>query len=422
MVALVIQIAVVIILIVLSAFFSSTETALTTVSPHRVRAMAEAGVKKAGTLEKVISQKNKMLSVVLICNNIVNLTASSLTTIIFQKIFGSNSVGVGTGVLTLIILIFGEVSPKTMATLRAEKMSLRCCGVIYGLMVVLTPIAAAINFLAKWVLRAFGVREDEKPDVITEGELRTIVEVSHEEGVIENEEKDIINNIFDFSDKSAHEVMVPRITVSAVNINSTYEEIMKTYEKDMFTRYPVYDESEEEIIGLINVKDLAFLTDKEKASFHVKDVLRPINYTFEQKQISDLFVEMKRNSDSMTVVLDEYGDFAGILTMEDLLEELVGDIRDEYDEDEQQEIMKVADNVYLIHGHVSLDDINEKLGTDFESEDYDSIGGLLMGRLDRLPREGDKITEKGNTIVAYKTDNTYTELVKLVIADPGNEK
>ena len=417
MAALIIQITAVIILIILSAFFSSSETALTTLSPHRVRALADEGVKKADILEKVLDDGNRMLSVILICNNIVNLSASSLTTIIFQKLFGSGSAGIGTGVLTLLVLIFGEVAPKTMATVRAEKMSLRFCRIIWFLMKIFAWLAAIINFLAGGVLKVFGVDKDEKSDAITEGELRTIVEVSHEEGLIETEQKAFIDNIFDFSDKSAHEIMVPRINVTAININSAYDEIMEAFEEDFFTRYPVYDEEGEKIIGLVNIKDLAFLNAEEKKNFKVKDVLREINYTFEQKHLKELFVEMKKKSASMMVVLDEYGDTAGIVTMEDILEELVGDIRDEYDEDEDLELVCVGKDTYLAHGHMSLDDINERLGTAFESEDYDSIGGLLMERLDKIPEEGDSIEENGAQLIAYKTDSTKTELVKIVVGE-----
>ena len=415
MTVLIIQIAAVVILITLSAFFSSSETALTTLSPHRVRSLVDEGVKKADILEKVLDDGNRMLSVILICNNIVNLTASSITTMIFQKVFGSSSVGIGTGILTLLVLIFGEVAPKTMATIRAEKMSLRFCRIIWFLMKIFAWLAAIINFLAGGILKVFGVKKDEKAETITEGELRTIVEVSQESGIIESSQKTFIDNIFDFSDKSAHEIMVPRINIVSINIDSTYDEIMQVFEENFFTRYPVYDKDGEKIIGLVNIKDLAFLPADRRLDFKVKDVLRQVFYTFEQKRLKELFVEMKKNSASLMVVLDEYGDVAGIVSMEDILEELVGDIRDEYDADEDLEIVCIGKDSYLIQGHVSLDDINEKLGTEFESEEYDSIGGLLMEKLDRIPEENDSVCAAGCVLTAYKTDNTKIELVKVVL-------
>ena len=408
-----IQIAVIVILLILSAFFSSSETALTTISPHRLKTLVDENVKHAVTLEKVLSKKEKMLSVILICNNIVNLTASSLTTVVFQKILGSKLIGLGTGILTLLVLIFGEIAPKTMATYRAERMGLKVSPVIYALMILFTPIAAAINFLAGGVIRLFGVRRSDKPESCTENEIRSIVEVSHEEGVTTSEEKEIINNVFDFSDTTVREVMVPRINVTAISVDSTYQEIMNAFKEDYFTRLPVYDEEGEHFIGIVNVKDLVFYDPEKIDSFQVRDVMREVSYTYEGKHLSELLMEMKAERTSLMVVLDEYGSIAGIVTMEDLLEEIVGDIRDEYDENEEDEIVKVSDNEYLIQGHVSLEDINDVLGTSLSSEDYDSIGGLLIEILGRLPEEGDEAENEVVSLKAEKVDQNRIELVRL---------
>ena len=415
MVLTIIQIAIIIVLLILSAFFSSSETALTAISPHRVRAMAEENVRGADVLEKILAQNSKMLSVILICNNIVNLTASALTTVVVQKLFGNRAISIGTGILTLLVLIFGEVAPKTMATYRAEKIALRYCRIIYVLMIIFTPIAAAINFLAKGVLRIFGLRKDEKADKITESELRTIVEVSHEEGVIEEEEKEFINNIFDFADTTVKEVMVPRINVTAISINDSYETIRDIFKEELYTRLPVFDEEGEKVMGIINVKDFVFYPEEEIPSFEVKKILREVGYTFEQKHLSELFIEMKRTSQGMMIVLDEYGDLAGIVTMEDLLEEIVGDIRDEYDENENEELVKTGQNEYMIYAHMSLDDINDRLGLELESEDYTSIGGLMLEKLDHIPEQGESV-ELGNIrLTAEKVDNARIDLVKLQI-------
>ncbi|MBR2696889.1 MAG: HlyC/CorC family transporter [Parasporobacterium sp.] len=408
-----IQIAVIVILLILSAFFSSSETALTTISPHRLKTLVDENVKHAVTLEKVLSKKEKMLSVILICNNIVNLTASSLTTVVFQKILGSKLIGLGTGILTLLVLIFGEIAPKTMASYRAERMGLEVSPVIYALMILFTPIAAAINFLAGGVIRLFGVRRSDKPESYTENEIRSIVEVSHEEGVTTSEEKEIINNVFDFSDTTVREVMVPRINVTAISVDSTYQEIMNAFKEDYFTRLPVYDEEGEHFIGIVNVKDLVFYDPEKIDSFQVRDVMREVSYTYEGKHLSELLMEMKAERTSLMVVLDEYGSIAGIVTMEDLLEEIVGDIRDEYDENEEDEIVKVSDNEYLIQGHVSLEDINDVLGTSLSSEDYDSIGGLLIEILGRLPEEGDEAENEVVSLKAEKVDQNRIELVRL---------
>ena len=411
----VVQIVIIVILIVLSALFSSSETALTTISPHRLRSLVDEEIPHADVLEKVLDQKPKMLSVILICNNIVNLTASAMATVVVQKLFGNKAVSIGTGILTLLVLIFGEIVPKTMATVRAERMGLRIAPVIRALMIVFTPITAAINFLAKGVLRLFGVRSEKRSQSYTENEIRSIVEVSHEEGVTTSEEKKIINNVFDFTDTTVKEIMVPRINVTAISITSTYESIMKLFREELFTRYPVYDEDGDNFIGQINVKDLMVLDKEQIEHFTVKEILREIAYTYEGKHLSELFLEMKQKGDSLMAVLDEYGDLAGIVTMEDVLEEIVGDIRDEYDEDEELEIVKVSDQIYEVQGHVSLDDVNEKIGTTFESEDYDSIGGLLIEHLERLPENGDCVDVDNCRLTAKEVDKNVIKVVEIQI-------
>ena len=411
----VVQIVIIVILIVLSALFSSSETALTTITPHRLKSLVDEEIPHAKILEKVLDQKAKMLSVILICNNIVNLTASAMATVVVQQLFGSKAISIGTGILTLMVLIFGEIVPKTMATVRAERMGLRIAPVVNALMIVFTPITAALNFVAKGVLRLFGIRSDEKAQSYTENEIRSIVEVSHEEGITTSEEKKIINNVFDFTDTTVKEIMVPRINVTAISINSSFEDLMALFREELFTRYPVYDEEGINFIGLINVKDLMVLEKEQIEHFSVKEILREIAYTYEGKHLSELFLEMKRKRESMMAVLDEYGDLAGIVTMEDILEEIVGDIRDEYDEDEELEIVKVSDQIYDVQGHVSLDDVNEKIGTSFESDDYDSIGGLLIEHLERLPENGDCVDVGNCTLTAKEVDKNVIKVVEIQI-------
>ncbi len=406
------QIIIIVILLVLSAFFSSSETALTTITPHRLKSLVDEGVKNAAVLEKVLDNKDKMLSVILICNNIVNLTASAITTVVVQKLFSSAFVSLGTGILTLLVLIFGEIAPKTMATYRAEKMGLAFAPIIHVLMVIFTPIAAAINFLAKGVLILFGVKKEEHPESYTENEIRSIVEVSHEEGVTTNEEKDIINNVYDFTDTTVKEVMVPKIHVTAVDIDSDYDELIKVFKETHYTRFPVYDDERESFVGMINIKDLI---DMEPEDFKVKNLLRETGYTYEGKHLSELLVEMKKERAGFMFVLDEYGDTTGIITLEDLLEEIVGDIKDEYDDDEDLEIVKTSEDIYEVQGQLSLDDVNEEIGTEFESEDYDSIGGLLIEQLERIPEEGEKVTVQNCTLTAKKVDKTKILLVEIKI-------
>lgn len=383
------HLAVLAILLLLSSFFSSAETALTTVNRMRIRTLADAGDKKAKILQQVIDDPGRMLSTILVGNNLVNLSASSLMTSLVIQLFGNAAVGIATGILTLLILVFGEISPKTIATLHAEKLALRYAGVIHTLMIVLTPVIWAVNLLAICFLRLMGVNPDEKPEVMTEDELRTIVEVSHEEGVIESEEKKMINNVVDFGDAVAKDVMVPRIDMVFAEVNMTYTELLEIFRREKYTRLPVYENTTDNVIGILNMKDL-LMYDGER-EFTVRENLRQPLYTYEFKKLAELMVEMRRTYNNLVIVLDEYGATAGLLTLEDMLEEIVGEIRDEYDEDEEEDIQLLEEGTWLVNGSMKLDDLNEQLGLSLESEDYDSIGGLFVGQLEHLPVEGETV-------------------------------
>ena len=320
----VIQGIIIVILLILSGFFSSTETALTTVNRIRMRTLAEAGSKPAMYVNKVVEDQGKMLSAILIGNNIVNLYASSMVTTLVTNLWGSRVVGFATGVLTLLILLFGEITPKTMATLSADSIALKNARIIYYMMVVMTPVIFVINKMSYGVLRLLKIDPNKKQESITEDELRTIVEVSHEEGVIETEEKKMITNVFDFGDSLAKDIMVPRINMSFTDVEATYEELLAIFREDRFTRIPVYEETTDNVIGIINMKDLLLLTEEDKAHFSIRDYLRQPLYTYEFKKVAELMVEMRKTSNNIVIVLDEYGATAGLITLEDMLEEIVG--------------------------------------------------------------------------------------------------
>ena len=415
-----IRLVLVILLLGLSGFFSSAETALTTVSKMRIRTLAEAGDKKAITLMKVIENPGKMLSMILVGNNIVNLSASSMMTTLTMELFGSKAVGVATGVLTLLILVFGEITPKTMATLNAERLSLAYAGIVYWLMRLLTPVIFLVNKLSTAVMFLLRVDPNKKPDAITEDELRTIVEVSHEEGVIESEEKKMINNVFDFGDAVARDVMVPRVDMVMVDVNATYKELIELFRKERFTRIPVYENSTDNVIGIINVKDFLLYDNAQK--FSLRDLLRQPLYTYEYKKTAELMVEMRKTSNNIIIVLDEYGATAGLITLEDMLEEIVGDIRDEYDEDEEDEVKEIAPNEYLVSGSAKLDDLNDRLDLELESEDYDSIGGLVIGLLEHLPEEGEAVDCGNIRLVVEHVEKNRIDKIRLFIQQESDRE
>ena len=417
----VIRIVILVVLVLLSAFFSSAETALMTCNKVRMKALFDEGNKRAGRVLDITGDIQKVLSAILIGNNIVNLSASALMTVLVTDLYGSFAIGIGTGVLTLAVLIFGEIVPKTIATAYAENISLWYSGVIAVLLVVMTPFSFIINGIATGVLKVLKV-DTENRKAMTENELKTYVDVSHEDGVIESGEKEIIYNVFDFSDAVAKDIMIPRIDMSCVSTEADYSEVMKIFKENMYTRIPVYDGGDQDnIIGLINVKDLILLEDKE--NFKISDHLRKAYYTYEFKKTADLLVEMREKSQNVAFVLSEYGATVGMITLEDLLEEIVGEIRDEYDLDEINLIKNIDGRRYLVEGNMKLDDINHELGTNLDSEDYDSIGGLMIEALDRLPRHGETVTlDDGTTLTARGVKGNRITKVLITVNSPAEEK
>ncbi len=416
-----VRLIILIALVLLSAFFSSAETALMTCNKVKMKALSEEGSKRARRVLKITDDTQKVLSAILIGNNIVNLSASALMTVFVTDLFGSFAIGIGTGVLTLVVLIFGEIVPKTIATAYAENISLWYSGIIMLFMALMTPFIIIINGIATVILKILHVNTDNR-QAMTENELKTYVDVSHEDGVIESGEKEIIYNVFDFSDAVAKDIMIPRIDMSCVSTEATYNEVMKIFKEDMYTRIPVYEGNEQDnIIGLINVKDLILLEDRE--NFKIKDHLRKAYYTYEFKKTADLLVEMREKSQNVAFVLSEYGATVGMITLEDLLEEIVGEIRDEYDSDEVNLIKNVGGRRYLVEGNMKLDDINDELKTNLDSEDYDSIGGLMIEALDRLPGYGETVTlDSGITLTARGIKGNRITKVLITVNTPASEE
>lgn len=413
------QIAFLVILLFLSAFFSSAETSLTTVNRIRMRSLAEEGNKRAERVLHITDDSGKMLSAILIGNNIVNLSASSIATSLAIKLWGSVGAGIATGLLTLLILIFGEISPKTLATIHAEKISLAYSGTIELLMKILTPVIFIINKLSMGFLFLLRVDPNAGNQQMTEQELRTIVDVSKESGVIESEEHEMINNLFDFSDAQAKEVMVPRIDMTFADINSTYDELIEIFQEDKFTRLPVYEENTDNVVGILNMKDLLLYKDKEH--FKLSNIMREPYFTYEHKNTAELFIEMKKSSISLAIVLDEYGATAGLITLEDLLEEIVGEIRDEYDTDEEDSILPLNEREFIVLGSTNLEDLCEELDLNFVSEDYDTIGGYLIGLLDHLPEKNEIIiTDDDILLRVEQMDKNRIE--KIYIKKPDTAK
>lgn len=410
-----IQIFILIILLVGSAFFSASETALMSISKIDARHMVEQNVKGAKLVSKLVEDPNKLLGSILVGNNLVNIGASSLATVIAMDIWDSAGAGIATGVMTLLVLIFGEITPKSLSTQHAHKVAVFVSKPIALVVTLLSPVVKVLMFIANLLIRLFGGNIDISRPFITEDELKTIVTVSHEEGVLEDEEKEMIYNVFGFGDSFTKDVMIPRTDMIAIDLNATYEEILELYKEEQFSRIPVFSETYDNIVGVIYIKDL-LLKQFDHATFKVEDFLRDVYFVHEFKRIDELFKEMRLKKTGMSIVVDEYGGTSGLVTMEDLIEQIVGDIDDEYDITENNFVV-VSPSEYLVEGTYRIGDFNEKLGLDISSNEFDSIGGFIIGILDRFPNEGEVIEYEGITFEVEDTCNNRINKLRVLLSD-----
>ena len=385
-----IQIVLLIILLIGSVFFSASETALMSLSKIKMRHMEEDGVKGAKLVSTLIEDSNRLLTSILIGNNIVNIAATSITTSLFTAMLGAQGVAIATGLMTVLVLIFGEITPKTISANNPEKASLVVAKPIKFFVTILTPIVWIFNIITKVIFKLFGVDDKGVKPFITEEELKTMVNVSHEEGLLEMEEREIINNVFEFGDMQAKEAMVQRLDIVAIDMEDSYEEIIDLFKTEKLSRMPVYEETIDDIIGILNIKDIIFLSDEEIENFDIKKYMREAFFTYEFKKITQLLEEMKKDKSQMAIVVDEYGGTAGLITIEDLVEVIVGDIEDEYDE-EEDEIQVISPNEFLVDGSTKISDVNEILNIELESEEFDSIGGYIIGYIRHIPEENEII-------------------------------
>ncbi len=412
----VIQVVFLFILLLLSGFFSSAETSLSTVNRVRIRSLAEEGNKRAVIVESILDHYGKMISAVLIGNNIVNISASALATTLAIQI--NLAVGIATGLLTILILLFGEIFPKTLAKAHSEKLALAYAPTIRALMFMLTPVIYIIDLFSNTILKLLKLDPNAK-QAMTETELKTYVDESHKDGVIESEEREIIYNIFDFSDAVAKDIMIPRIDMVTADVNADYDDLLSLFRESMYTRIPVYEGDKDNIIGQVNIKDFILLASRE--NFSIRSILREAYYTYEFKKTADLMMELRQQMHNVAFVLNEYGACVGMITMEDLLEEIVGEIRDEYDAEEEEYIQQIEENTYLVEGSMKLDDINDALGTTLDSEDYDSIAGIVIEILDRMPEIGDEVTTPDGIHIQVK-DVNQNRITKVILTLPSADE
>lgn len=400
------------ILLLLSAFLSASETALKAINKLRMQSLVDENINGSKAALLLLEDYDKMNKAFLIYKNIIKLSAVAITTYTAMK-FDTRWIWLVISILILIILVFGEIVPKSISTLKAEKLALKIALPILFLTKLLTPVIFIINKLCNGVLLLLRIDLNELSSM-TENDLRSIVEVSHNDGVLESEERRIINNVVDFGDSLAKDVMVPRIDMAFASADLSYDELVQVFAVDKYTRLPVYSENRDNVIGIINLKDLFFYTGK-KEDFKIQDIMREPYFTYEFKKTSELLIEMRRDSIALAIVLDEYGATAGLITIEDLLEEIVGEIRDEYDDDEEDCIKSVSEYEYIVDGNTKLDDINEALNLNIQSDDYDSIAGHIIYLLDHLPVEGETVEENNITYTVAAVDKNRIDKIHILI-------
>jgi len=405
-----IQIIGLIILIILSSFFSASETALMSISKIRVRHMVEENIKGSNRVKELTDNPSSLLASILVGNNVVNIASSSLATVLAINLIGSRGVAISTIIMTIVVLIFGEITPKTLASQNSEQISLRVANPIFIVSKMLKPVVIITTTISKFFIKLLGGKSDSNKPFITEDELKTMVDVSEEEGILKSEEKDMIHNVFQFGDLYAKDVMVQRVDIIALDIEESLDKIISVIKEEGFSRIPIYSNTIDNIVGILNVKDIIFMEDTK--GFSLKNYMREITYTYEFRKVTELFKDMNKNRQHMVVVLDEYGGTVGIVTIEDLIEEIVGDISDEYD-DEEPEIYVVKEDEYIVEGSVRIEDINELIGTKIESEEFDSIGGFIIGVLGRFPNISEEIIYSNYRFIIEDIDRNRIKKIRI---------
>lgn len=406
------------ILVAMSAFFSASETALTAFNRSKLKIIAEKSQKKADLLKGWLKKPNEILTGLLIGNNIVNILASSIATMVAISILGNNSraIAISTGAMTVLLLIFGEITPKVVAKAYSTPISNAVIKFVYLLSKVFLPVSKILMLMSKLIARIFGVKIDEIAFLITEEEIKSVVSVGEEEGVIEEEEKKMIHSIFEFTDTTVKEIMIPRTTVFAVEASKTLEEIWDAITGNGYSRIPVYEEGIDNIIGVFYIKDIFNVIKEGKLNMQVGSFIREAYFVPETKPLFEMLEEFKKKQIHMAIILDEYGGTSGILTIEDLIEEIVGDINDEFDVEHDEEIKKVADNKYIVDAMLDVEYLNEELSIDLPvSEDYDSLGGYIYSVLGRVPLEKDTITHDNGKVEIRVLEVDNRRIVRALI-------
>ena len=399
-----------IVLILLSAFFSGTETALMSVSSIKVRSLVRQKRKGSEALMRLKKNPRRLLITILIGNNLVNILAASIATILFSEMFGSNGIGIATGIMTLLILVFGEITPKSFATMNSEKLSLAVARPIEVLSYILYPIVKFLEILTSLMMKLFGSKKER---MLTEEELKTVVTMGHEEGILSKEVAEMMDSLLEFGEKTVDEIMTLKDEIAFVDGNLKLKDVVDYVVKTPFSRYPVYVKSKDNVVGILDVDDVLKYIKENKLNVKVKNIAREVYFVPETKDIDDLLVEFQRKETPMAMVVDEYGSVVGLVTMEDILEEIVGDI---FDKSMRRElyITHVNKNTIRADARARIDQIERTLGIELQEGDFNTIAGLIEHKLGRIPKKGEKIDLGKFYIIIEKATRKRIEKVKIV--------
>lgn len=428
-----------VVLIAVNAFFAASEIAIISLNDGKIKKMAEEGNKKAKQIAKLVSEPSKFLATIQVGVTISGFLASavaadsfsgritealhpSLSNVISEDVLSAVVLVIITCILSYFTLVFGELIPKRFAMQHDEAVSMAVIGFLTVFEKFTRPFVKFLSFSTNGIIKLFGGDPNATDENVTEEEIRMMVDLGEEKGAIEVGEKEMIENVFDFNNIAASEVMTHRKDIIGISRNATLEEIVKLMEEEKYTRFPVYEEDIDNIVGMLHSKDvIKYLNCKNDVKFKVDDIIRPIYFVPDSKMIDDIFRELQKNKMYMAAVVDEYGGTAGILTIEDLMEQIVGNIFDEYDSEEPIDFIPLDENTQLVDGTVNLVEVEKKFDKKLPADEYDTLGGFIMGHLGFVPEEGDRPEFEFNGLLFKVEEVVEKRITKVKVCITGEE-
>ena len=407
--ALQIQIIILVVLIFLSALFSGIETALMSINNIKVKSLLKQEKKGSKALYRIKQNPHRLIITILIGNNLVNIGAASFATVLFTNLFGSSGIGIATGVMTFLILVFGEITPKTFATQNAERVSLIVARPVELLSMILSPIVKVFEVISKFMSKLLGSKKESE---LSEEELKTIVTMGAEEGILNKEAAEMMHNVLEFKGTRVVEVMTPDVNIQMIDGKKQLKEVVDFVVKTPYSRYPVYLGSKDKIIGILDVDDVLRYMKEKKLSVKVKNVIREVFFVPQSKEVDDLLSEFESKKIPMAIVVDEYGDVSGLVTIEDVLEEIVGDI---FDKSQRQSVLikKVSSKLIRVDAKISVEELNKILHLGIKAEHFDTLAGFIEHKLQKIPKKGEKIRLRNITIEIDKVTEQGIKSVKI---------